>query len=46
MRGTGNAGRERESAGSGPTLLNAHTALRERILLDRIRYGYTDLVEG
>ena len=38
-------GHERESACSGDTLFAAHTALRERIVLDRIRFGYTDLVE-
>ncbi|HEY5629328.1 MAG TPA: hypothetical protein VIR16_07430 [Candidatus Limnocylindrales bacterium] len=37
--------REHESAGWGETMLAAHTALRERILIDRIRFGYANLVE-
>jgi hypothetical protein len=38
--------RTRESAASGETMLAAHTALRARILEDRIRFGFSDLVEG
>ena len=37
--------REHESAASGETILAAHAGLRERILLDRVRFGYSDLVE-
>ncbi len=37
--------RERESAASGETMLAAHTVLRARILFDRIRFGYSELVE-
>jgi len=37
--------RERESAAVGETMLAAHTDLRGQILLDRIRFGYSDLVE-
>lgn len=37
--------RERESAATGETILAAHAALRARILLDRIRFGYSDFVD-
>jgi hypothetical protein len=38
-------GRERASVAAGETMLAAHTALRARILVDRIRFGYADLLE-
>jgi hypothetical protein len=34
-----------ESAGSGETMLAAHIGLRERILVDRIRFGFTEVVD-
>jgi len=37
--------RDRESAASGETTLAAHTVLRARILFDRIRFGFSDLVD-
>ena len=37
--------RERESAASGETMVAAHAALRDRIVIDRLRFGYADLVE-
>ena len=37
--------RERESEASAETLLAAHTVLRARILFDRMRFGYSDLIE-
>ena len=37
--------RERESWALGESMLAAHTDLRARILLDRIRFGFSDLVE-
>jgi hypothetical protein len=37
---------DRESASIGETLLAAHSALREQIIVDRIRFGFTDIVEG
>ena len=36
---------DRESAGIGESLLEAHAVLRARILFDRIRFGFSDLVE-
>ncbi len=36
---------ERESDGVGDSMLTAHEALRARILLDRIRFGFSDYVE-
>lgn len=37
--------RDRESAATGESMLAAHSALRARILFDRMRFGFTDLVE-
>ena len=37
---------ERESAASGETMLAAHAALRDRLVIDRLRFAYTDLVEA
>ena len=37
--------REHESAASGETMLAAHANLRAQILVDRIRFGYSELVE-
>lgn len=34
-----------ESVGVGKSMLAAHAALRARILFDRIRFGFSDLVE-
>jgi hypothetical protein len=36
---------ERESRGTGATILAAHEDLRAQILVDRLRYGLADLVE-
>ncbi len=36
---------DRESAGTGESLLEAHAGLRARILFDRIRFGFSDLVD-
>jgi hypothetical protein len=36
---------ERESAASGETMLDAHSVLRARILFDRMRFGFSDIVE-
>ena len=36
---------QRESAAAGETMLAAHAALRDRIVVDRLRFGYADLVE-
>lgn len=36
---------DRESAAIGETMLAAHSALRARIIIDRIRFGFSDLVE-
>ncbi len=36
---------ERESVGVGDTMLAAHTELRARILFDRIRFGFSAVVE-
>jgi len=36
----------RESAATGDTLLEAHSALRDRIIIDRIRFGFSDIVES
>ena len=36
---------EYESAAVGETTLAAHTELRARIVVDRIRFGYSELVE-
>jgi hypothetical protein len=36
---------DRESAGTGESMLEAHAVLRARILFDRIRFGFSDLVE-
>jgi hypothetical protein len=36
---------DRESAGAGASILAAHAVLRARILFDRIRFGFSDLVE-
>jgi hypothetical protein len=37
--------RERESAASGETMLGAHSVLRARILFDRMRFAFSDIVE-
>lgn len=37
--------RDRESAASGESMLAAHSVLRARILFDRMRFGFSDLVE-
>jgi hypothetical protein len=37
--------RDRESAATGESLLAAHAVLRARILFDRIRFGFADLVQ-
>ena len=37
---------DRESAANGATMLAAHSALRARIIIDRIRFGFSDLIEG
>jgi hypothetical protein len=34
-----------ESVGTGETMLAAHVVLRDRILIDRLRFGFTDLVD-
>jgi hypothetical protein len=36
---------QHESAGTGETMLAAHVVLRDRILVDRIRFGFTELVD-
>jgi hypothetical protein len=36
---------QHESAGVGATILAAHVVLRDRILVDRLRFGFTDLVD-
>lgn len=36
---------EHESAGSGETMVVAHSVLRARLLFDRIRFGFSDFVE-
>ncbi len=36
---------ERESAAVGESMLAAHAVLRARILFDRIRFGFSDVVE-
>lgn len=36
---------ERESAAVGESMLAAHSVLRARILFDRMRFGFSDLVE-
>jgi hypothetical protein len=36
--------REHESEGSGASLFEAHRALCDRIVVDRVRFGFTDLV--
>jgi hypothetical protein len=36
---------DRESAAAGRTLLAAHSALRERIVINRVRFGFSDIVE-
>lgn len=38
--------RHRESAAVGESMLAAHSVLRARILFDRMRFGFSDLVEG
>ncbi len=38
-------GRAWETDAVGDTLLEAHAALREQLVIDRIRIGFTDLVE-
>lgn len=37
--------RIRESTAVGESLLDAHRVLRARLLFDRIRFGFSDLVE-
>ena len=37
-------GREHETVASGASLLDAHRALREAILVDRIRFGFNELI--
>ena len=37
---------QRESRGTGDTLLAAHEDLRAQIVVDRLRYGLADLVES
>ena len=39
------AARDHESAATGETMLAAHANLRAQILVDRIRFGYSELVE-
>ncbi len=34
-----------ESAGVGETVLDAHRVLRARILFDRVRFGFSELVD-
>jgi len=36
--------REHESEASGPSVFDAHRALRVAIVVDRLRFGFTDLV--
>jgi len=35
-----------ESAATGDTIVEAHARLRDRILIDRVRFGFTSLVEA
>lgn len=36
--------RDRESAATGGSMLAAHAVLRARILFDRLRFGFSDIV--
>ena len=36
--------RERESAGVGESVVAAHSVLRARIVFDRIRFGFAELI--
>jgi hypothetical protein len=36
---------DRESTATGESLLAAHSALRARIVLDRLRFGMSDLID-
>ena len=36
--------RDRESAATGESVLAAHTVLRARIVFDRLRFGFSDIV--